>query len=111
MKKDKLYEEVKNFVQEQEEVSCQDIQDKFKIGYNLCGKIIDGLEGEKIIAGFRGGKNRTVLIKKVKEVEPEPAKTWDEFRKYLKAYLIVDLQDFQIEAMSKYFYPPTKKNN
>lgn len=58
--KDELLDEVIKFVRTTKKVSCLAIQDKFKIGYNRAGRIVDQLEDLFIISPFKGDKERYV---------------------------------------------------
>lgn len=61
---DPLYEEVKNFVIDQQKASTSLLQRRFGIGYNRSARMIDLLEQKGIIGPAQGSKPRDVYIKK-----------------------------------------------
>lgn len=58
---DEIYEDVKRFVAEADEVSISLLQRKFRIGYNRSARIIDKLESQGLILPADGGKLRKVI--------------------------------------------------
>jgi len=58
---DQLYEEMKLFLHEVDEVSISLIQRKFRIGYNRSARLIDILESQGLIMPQDGGKMRKVI--------------------------------------------------
>ncbi|MCH4207513.1 MAG: DNA translocase FtsK [Solobacterium sp.] len=61
---DPLYEEVKEFVIDQQKASTSLLQRRFGIGYNRSARMIDLLESKGIIGPAQGSKPRDVYIKK-----------------------------------------------
>lgn len=59
---DPLFEEAAKLVVEHQQGSTSLIQRKMKLGYNRAGRIIDQLEGARIIGRFEGSTAREVLI-------------------------------------------------
>ena len=66
---DDLYEEVKEFVREQQKASTSLLQRRFGIGYNRAARLIDTLEDRGIIGPVNGAKPREVYLKPEGEEE------------------------------------------
>lgn len=60
---DPLYNEIVEFVIENQKASASLLQRKFKLGYNRAARIIDLLEERGVVGPSRGSKPREVLIK------------------------------------------------
>ena len=60
--KDDLYEQIKDFVIQEQKASTSFLQRKFNIGYSRAARIIDMLEDDGIIGPENGSKPREVLI-------------------------------------------------
>jgi DNA segregation ATPase FtsK/SpoIIIE, S-DNA-T family len=58
---DVLYDDIRNFLNEIDEVSISLLQRKFRIGYNRSARIIDMLESQGLIMPQDGGKTRKVI--------------------------------------------------
>lgn len=58
---DEIYEDVKKFISEIDEVSISLLQRKFRIGYNRSARIIDKLESHGLILPADGSKLRKVI--------------------------------------------------
>ncbi len=58
---DPLYEEIRLFLDEVDEISISLVQRKFRIGYNRSARIIDVLESQGLIMPQDGGKMRKVI--------------------------------------------------
>lgn len=61
---DSMYEEVKQYVIEEQKASTSLLQRRFGIGYNRAARIIDVLEARGVIGPVAGSKPREVYIKK-----------------------------------------------
>src|SRR5699024_3667488 len=61
---DELITEVLYFVAERQQASTSLLQRRFRIGYNLVGRLIDVLEDKGMISGQNGSKPREVLVTK-----------------------------------------------
>lgn len=59
---DELFEEVIEFILEQDEASTSMIQRQFRIGYNRAARLMDSLEDKGIISGQQGSRPRNVLM-------------------------------------------------
>ncbi|QWG81426.1 TraM recognition domain-containing protein (plasmid) [Bacillus mycoides] len=59
-----LYEEIKNFVIEAQQVSPSLLQRKFRIGYMKTARLIDKLEQNLVVSSYTGKEPRKVLISK-----------------------------------------------
>ena len=66
---DPLYNEIVEFVIENQKASASLLQRKFKLGYNRAARIIDLLEERGVIGPSRGSKPREVLVKLESEEE------------------------------------------
>lgn len=66
---DPLYEEVKEFVINEQKASTSLLQRRFGIGYNRGARLIDTLESQGIIGPAQGSKPRDVYIKAHQEEE------------------------------------------
>ncbi len=64
---DPMYDEIVEFVIEQQKASASLLQRKFRLGYNRAARVIDLLEERGIIGPARGSKPREVLIQLKKE--------------------------------------------
>lgn len=62
MEKDALYDEVKQYVIQQQKASTSLVQRRFGVGVNRAGRIIDMLEEEGVIGPANGSKPREVYI-------------------------------------------------
>jgi S-DNA-T family DNA segregation ATPase FtsK/SpoIIIE len=58
---DVLYQDVRQFLDEIDEISISLLQRKFRIGYNRSARIIDMLESQGLIMPQDGGKTRKVI--------------------------------------------------
>jgi S-DNA-T family DNA segregation ATPase FtsK/SpoIIIE len=58
---DPLYDEIRLFLDEVDEISISLVQRKFRIGYNRSARIIDILESQGLIMPQDGGKTRKVI--------------------------------------------------
>ncbi len=58
---DVLYDDIRNFLNEIDEISISLLQRKFRIGYNRSARIIDMLESQGLIMPQDGGKTRKVI--------------------------------------------------
>jgi S-DNA-T family DNA segregation ATPase FtsK/SpoIIIE len=58
---DLLYKDVREFLNEIDEVSISLLQRRFRIGYNRSARIIDMLESQGLIMPQDGGKTRKVI--------------------------------------------------
>ncbi len=67
---DSLYDEVVEFVKEQQKASTSLLQRRFGIGYNRAARLIDTLEDRGIIGPANGSKPREVYLK-ADEEDPE----------------------------------------
>lgn len=56
-----LYEQIRSFLQEIDEVSISLLQRRFRIGYNRSARIIDRLEAQGLISPASSGKTRKVI--------------------------------------------------
>lgn len=63
-KKDKLFNDVVDFIIEKQKVSASLLQRQFKIGFNKAASIVDSLEEQGFIGGENGSKPRNVIITK-----------------------------------------------
>src|SRR5205814_5274624 len=61
--RDVLFEEAARIVVQHQQGSASLLQRRLKLGYNRAGRIIDQLEGAKIIGPFEGSRAREVYIK------------------------------------------------
>ncbi|NCB33992.1 MAG: DNA translocase FtsK [Erysipelotrichia bacterium] len=68
---DPLYEEVKQFVIDQQKASTSLLQRRFGIGYNRSARMIDLLENRGIIGPVQGSKPRDVYIKRDTDSETD----------------------------------------
>ncbi|MGE6594287.1 DNA translocase FtsK, partial [Bacillus mycoides] len=59
-----LYEEIKNFVIEAQQVSPSLLQRKFRIGYMKTSRLIEKLEQNLVVSSYTGKEPRKVLISK-----------------------------------------------
>lgn len=66
---DPMYEQIKNFVIDQQKASTSLLQRYFSIGYNRAARMIDQLESDGIIGPAQGSKPREVYIKKDNSTE------------------------------------------
>lgn len=62
MEKDNLLPDCIEYAKSQKTLSGAMLQEKFRLGYNRSGRIMDQLEAEGIISPFEGTKERRVLI-------------------------------------------------
>ena len=60
---DPMYDEIKNYVIEQQKASTSLLQRRFGIGYNRAARMIDVLEDNGVIGPINGSKPREVYIK------------------------------------------------
>ena len=58
---DALYKDVRQFLDEIDEISISLLQRKFRIGYNRSARIIDMLESQGLIMPQDGSKTRKVI--------------------------------------------------
>ncbi len=68
---DPLYNDIVEFVVQNQKASASLLQRRFKLGYNRAARIIDLLEERGIIGPPNGSKPRVVLVKLESEEEPE----------------------------------------
>ena len=61
--RDALFDDAARIVVQHQQGSASLLQRRLKLGYNRAGRIVDQLEGAKIIGPFEGSKAREVLIK------------------------------------------------
>lgn len=59
---DELYDEILDYIIEEQKASTSLLQRRFGIGYNRAARIIDKLEAQRIIGPMQGSKPRDVLI-------------------------------------------------
>ena len=59
-KRDPLFEEVKEFVQQQKFASCSMIQRKFSLGFNRAGRIVEQLEEAGVISPMKNGQRKVL---------------------------------------------------
>ena len=59
-KRDPLFEEVKEFVQQQKFASCSMIQRRFILGFNRAGQILEQLEQTGIISPMKNGQRKVL---------------------------------------------------
>ncbi len=81
------FEVAKTFAMTKETLSSQDLQTKFKFGYNVAGALIDQLEEAGIIGPFIGAKGRKVLDNSAKEKAQELYNTFK---------TVLEIQDMRI---------------
>ena len=58
--RDPLFEEVKEFVQQQKFASCSMIQRKFSLGFNRAGRIVEQLEEAGVISPMKNGQRKVL---------------------------------------------------
>ncbi|MDA2113731.1 TraM recognition domain-containing protein, partial [Bacillus cereus] len=69
----KLYEEIKEFIIESQQVSPSHLQRKFKIGYMKAMQYIEKLEQNLVVSSYTGDGPRKVLISNSSSIPEEPS--------------------------------------
>ncbi|EOO04700.1 hypothetical protein IAW_06014 [Bacillus cereus str. Schrouff] len=69
----KLYEEIKEFIIESQQVSPSHLQRKFKIGYMKAMQCIEKLEQNLVVSSYTGDGPRKVLISNSSSIPEEPS--------------------------------------
>ncbi|WP_422424525.1 DNA translocase FtsK [Bacillus sp. PSXD-155] len=69
----KLYEEIKEFIIESQQVSPSHLQRKFKIGYMKAMQYIEKLEQNLVVSSYTGDSPRKVLISNNSNIPEEPS--------------------------------------